>query len=99
MSSDQVLAATATEAAYLSGTSTHDGIVHSTGSLRLSWLLHTSAIGFTYQAPIVTNECITGTRSWCYGTGWSTTANYAPNRTAALQAIQDVHAILDAVAP
>jgi hypothetical protein len=98
LTEDALLSRTAAEAGY-AGTATETGIVGSTGSLRASWLLRASPVGFTFQAPIVTNECVTGSRSWCYGTGWSTSASYAPDRASALGAIDDVRAILDALAP
>lgn len=74
-------------------------VVASTGSLRRSWLLRTSAVGFTFQAPIVTDECIDHSIGWCYGTGWDTTRWFAPDRASAMRAIEDVRAILAAVAP
>ncbi len=95
----QVLAATATQAGYASGTSTYNGIVNSTGDLRKSWLLRNHAVGITLQEPTVTRECITNSYSWCYGTGWSTTARYAPNRTEALESIQELKALMDGLAP
>lgn len=62
-------------------------------------LFRTSPIGFAQQVGTVTAECIDGSASWCYGTGWDTTALFAPDRANALRAIDDVRAILDAVAP
>ena len=99
LTSDEVLSGTAIEAEYPAGTSTHDSIVASTGYLRTSWLLHDTPIGFTYQAPIVTSECVTGSKSWCYGTGWTESADYAPDKTAAMGSIGDVRAILDQLSP
>jgi hypothetical protein len=99
LTSNDVLSGTAIEAEYAAGTSTHDAIVASTDSLRASWLLHNSPIGFTYQAPIVTSECVTGSKSWCYGTGWTESADYAPDKTSAMGAIADVRAILDELSP
>lgn len=95
--SDAVLTRTAAEAELDAPTTA--AVVASTGDLRSSWLLRTSAVGVTYEAPTVAAECVTGTRAWCYGTGWDTTRLYAPTRTAALGSISDVRAILDAVAP
>jgi hypothetical protein len=99
MTSDQVIAMAATEADYLPGTATGDAIVHSTGYLRASWLLRSSPIGFTFQAPAVTSQCITQSLGWCYGTGWSTSAQYAPTRAAALQSMADLRGILDVLSP
>jgi hypothetical protein len=99
LTSNEVLAGTATEADYPPGTPTGDGIVASTDYLRASWLLHNSPIGFTFQAPIVTSECVTGSKGWCYGTGWTETADYAPDKASAMNAINDVRAILDELSP
>lgn len=96
---DELLAATAIEAGYAAGTAEHDAIVASTGDLRRAWLLHASVLGFHFQSPIVTSECVTQAKSWCYGTGWTASASFAPTKPAALQAIADVQAILDALAP
>ena len=94
-----VLGATANQAGYATGTSTYNSIVNSTGDLRKSWLERNHAVGITLQEPIVTNECITNAYGWCYGTGWTTTARYAPNRTEALESIQEIKAALDGIAP
>lgn len=99
MSTDQVVTMAATEAGYLPGTKTSDAIVASTGYLRVSWLLRSSPIGFTFQAPIVASECVSGQKSWCYGSGWSESASFAPTRAAAMQSISDLHAILDLLSP
>jgi hypothetical protein len=95
----QVLGATATQAGYATGTSTYNSIVNSSGDLRKSWLLRNHAVGVTRQEPIITNECITNSYAWCYGTGWTTSARFAPNRTAALSSIQELKAALDGLAP
>ncbi len=99
MTSDKVLEGTAAEATYLPGSANSKSIVGSTGALRTSWLLHNSPIGFTLQAPIVTNECVTGSKSWCFGSGWSETASYAPTKAAAMGSIDDIRGILDVLAP
>ncbi len=96
-SSSAVLVRAASEAELDAATTA--AVVASTGDLRRSWLLRTSAVGVTYEAPTVAAECVTGTRSWCYGSGWDTTRLYAPTRAAALGAIDDVRMILSAVAP
>jgi len=95
---DQVLADAAAEAGYAPGSSTSNEIVASTGSLRKSWLLRRSAIGFTAcESNEVVPECIQGSLSWCYGTGWDTTRLYAPNKTAAMRAITDISQVLDSL--
>jgi hypothetical protein len=95
----QVLGATANQAGFATGTATYNGIVNSTGDLRKSWLLRNHAVGITLQEPFVTSDCVTGSLSWCYGTGWTETARYAPNRTEALESIRELKAILDGFAP
>lgn len=95
----QVLGATANQAGYATGTSTYSSIINSTGDLRKSWLLRNHAVGITLQETTVTYECITNSYSWCYGTGWSTTALYAPNRTEALESVRELKAAIDGIAP
>lgn len=95
-----ILWTTATDAGYdPSVSSTGATIVASTGDLRRSWLLRNSAVGFENQARAVTSECIDQSKSWCYGTGWDTSARYAANRATAMAAIDDLYAILAALAP
>ncbi|HEY0637213.1 MAG TPA: SH3 domain-containing protein [Pseudonocardiaceae bacterium] len=95
----QVLAHTANYAGYATGTATHTAIVNSTGSLRNSWLLRNHGVGFTHVAPTVYTECISGTRYWCYGTGWLESRLYAPDKTTALRVIRELSATLDSLAP
>ena len=95
----QVLGASANQAGYATGTSTYNSIVNSTGDLRKSWLLRNHAVGITLQETTVTYECVTNSYSWCYGTGWPTTARYAPNRTEALESMRELKAIMDGLAP
>jgi hypothetical protein len=89
---------TAGLAGYPSG-STASGIVSSTGALRISWLLRVPALGFTAAEEEVVGECIEDSKSWCYGKGWDETRKFAPTREEALRAIDDVVAILSALAP
>lgn len=95
----QVLGASANQAGYATGTSTYNSIVNSSGDLRKSWLMRNHAVGITLQEPIITRECITNSYGWCYGTGWPTSAQYAPNRAEALESIQELKATLDGLAP
>jgi hypothetical protein len=76
-----------------------NSVVSSTGDLRISWLLRNSAIGVTFQVGPVTSECIDNSLSWCYGTGWTSTTLYAPDRASALGSIEDIRVLLDSVAP
>ncbi|HZH14435.1 MAG TPA: SH3 domain-containing protein [Archangium sp.] len=95
----QVLGASATQAGYATGTSTYNSIVNSSGDLRKSWLLRNHAVGITLQETTVTSECVTNSYGWCYGTGWPTTARYAPNRTEALESMRELKAAMDGLAP
>ena len=74
-------------------------IIASSGDLRKSWLLRDPTIGLTLVERNVVNECINGSKSWCYGTAWSQTNKYAPNRSAAMQSISDLTAIFEAITP
>lgn len=94
---DEVLYAAAREA--LLSDADAAAVAGSSDALRRSWLLRTSAVGFTVQETIVTSECVDRSLSWCYGTGWDATRWYAPDREHALIAMDDVRAILDLVAP
>lgn len=90
-----VLAAAAGEAGFAAGGETAQAIVESTGSLRKSWILRNSAVGFTAcERDEVVPECIEGSLSWCYGTGWDTTRWFAPNKAAAMRAIDDIERLL-----
>lgn len=79
---------------------TQDSIVASTGSLRTSWLLRVPAIGFAAVVPgEVVPECVDGSKSWCFGTGWDETKLFAATKDDATQSIEDLRRILDALAP
>lgn len=99
MTQAQLLSGAAVEAGYPAGSAESVRIVGSTAALRASWLLHVTAIGFFHQAPIVTDQCIAGSRSWCYGRGWETSAAFAPDKASAMRAISDLRAILDVLSP
>lgn len=94
---DEVLDQTA-RAAGLIGSEV-DSVVGSTGDLRISWLLRNSAIGVAFQVGPVTSECIDASLTWCYGTGWTSTTLYAPDRASALGSMEDIRVLLDSVAP
>lgn len=97
---ERVLQDVATEAGHEPLSVTSNAILHSTGYLRVSWLLRDSVIGFlVLERSEVVPECIQGSRRWCYGTGWETTARYAPTKAAALRAIGDIERGLGAIAP
>lgn len=95
-----VLEDAADEAGFAPGSATSQAIVASEGSLRASWLLRRSAIGFTVVAASeVVPECIDGNKGWCYGTRWDTTNLYAPTKVAALRSIANIRTILAGLAP
>ena len=95
---DEVLELTGTEGQLAA--SEIDAIVASDDVvLRTSWLLRNSPIGVTLQVDLVIHECVDGSYSWCYGTGWTSTALYAPDKDGAQQSIEDIRAALDTLAP
>jgi hypothetical protein len=98
-SSAQVLTDAANTAGLGPATATGQTIVSSTGRLRLSWLLRDGAVGFEAQYPVVQQECFVDGLYWCFGTGWSTSAAFAPNYGTAVQAVADLEAIFDERAP
>jgi hypothetical protein len=93
-STDQLLADTAAAAGYAAGSTTSAGIVASTGSLRISWLLRVPPIGFVKQAPTIQGECMDQSLSWCFGTGWTESKLYAPTKAGALRSIDDLWGLL-----
>lgn len=99
MTEAQLLSGAAVEAGYPVGSAENTRIVGSAGAQRASWLLHVTAIGFFHQGPIVKNECIAASHSWCYGTGWIASASYAPDKPSAMRSMRDLRAILDALSP
>jgi len=74
-------------------------VVASAGTLRKSWLLRSSPVGFTHEAVTVTDQCIDDSLGWCYGGTWYPSNIFAPDRDSAMTAIEEVRAILDALAP
>lgn len=97
LSEAQVLENTATEA--LLSASEIDAVVASTDDLRASWLLRNSPIGVMLQVELVQRECVEGSYDWCYGSGWTATALYAPDKAGALSSIADIRDIFDGLAP
>ena len=97
LTEDEVLEATAADA--LLSASETASVVASTDDLRTSWLLRNSPIGVTLQVDLVHNECVVGSYGWCYGTGWTATSLYAPDKPAAMGSIADIRAVLDGLAP
>ena len=98
-SADKLLRRTSREAGYPASGSVEQSIVGSKDHVRAAWLLRISAVGFAQQVARVTKECITGTKSWCSGTGWTSTKLYAPNKSAATAVRAKLKTMLDALAP
>lgn len=96
---EEVLAHTADYAGYPKGSAENEQVVNSTGLFRSSWMLRNHGVGFELNAPQVKAECIDDSLSWCYGTGWDTTAKYAPDKAASMGSIEDLRAILSDLAP
>lgn len=62
-------------------------------------LVRSSAVGFTHQVGTVTSQCIDGSIYWCYDDSWYPSNLFAPDRDSAMTAIEEVLAIIDALAP
>lgn len=91
---DQLLEDTAELAGYARGSQTSQRIVASKGALRLSWLLRIPAAGFVdVVTKEVVSECIQGSKSYCYGSGWDETRKFAPSKSAAMRSISDLSGI------
>jgi hypothetical protein len=95
---DDVLELTAAEA-LLDPSETAALLASGDTVLRTSWLLRNSPIGVTLQVDLVVSECVDGSYSWCFGTGWTATSLYAPDKDAAMRSIEDIRAVLDGLAP
>jgi hypothetical protein len=95
----QVLVDAAQAAGFAPGSTTSNSIASSTGRLRLSWLLRDGAVGFEAQYPVVQQECFVQGLYWCFGSGWASSAAFAPSRATSEDAIADLEAILDELAP
>ena len=92
----EILVEAADTAGYGPSSTTGKSIATSTGRLRLSWLLRDGATGFEAQYPVVQDECFDQSLSWCFGSGWDSTADFAPDRATSLRAIADLEAIFAA---
>ena len=99
LTSDAILTDAASTAGFGASTSLGQTIVASDDRLRLSWLLRNSAVGFEAQYPPVHNQCFVNAESWCFGSGFPTSAAFAPTQAGAQQAVADLVAIFEALAP
>lgn len=99
----KTISAMLTEAAVTAGfgasTSVAQAITGSGDRLRLSWLLRNGAIGFEAQYPPVHSECFVSTKPWCFGTGWPSSASFAPTQADAKQSVADLKAIFQTLSP
>ncbi|GMV17009.1 MAG: hypothetical protein AMXMBFR56_52330 [Polyangiaceae bacterium] len=99
----KTLTAMLTEAAVTAGfganTSLGKAITGSGDRLRLSWLLRNGPIGFEAQYPPVHSECFVATKPWCFGTGWPSSASFAPTQAEALKSVADLKAIFQTLSP
>jgi hypothetical protein len=98
MSVEEILEAAAVEAG-LSSAEVAAVVASTDQSLRKSWLLRSSPVGFTHEEGLVTDQCIDRRLSWCFDDGWYPSNLFAPDYDSAMAAIEDVRAIIDALAP
>lgn len=73
-------------------------VMASEGTLRTSWLLRNSTIGFAAHAPWVIAACLDGAEAECYGAGSEASRHYAADRDAALQSVNDLQTLLGTIA-
>ncbi len=74
-------------------------ITASTDRLQLSWLLRNGPIGFAAQYSPVYNQCFVNINTWCFSTGWPSSASFAPSQAEAKVAVADLKGIFQALAP
>jgi len=96
---EDLLLEAAVTAGFGSGTAQGSAIATSTDRLRLSWLLRHGAIGFEAQYAPVYNQCFVQSKSWCFGTGWPSSASFAATQADAIQAIADLKSIFQTLTP
>ncbi len=95
----EVLTKAAPTAGYGVQTALGQAIITSKDRLRLSWLLRTGPVGFAAQYSPVYNECFVSTKSWCFGSGWPSSASFAPTQAGANQAVTDLKSIFQSLTP
>ncbi len=95
----EVLAEAAPTAGYGVQTALGQAIITSNDRLRLSWLLRTGPVGFAAQYSPVYNECFVSMKSWCFGSGWPSSASFAPTQAGAKQAVTDLMSIFQSLSP
>ena len=73
-------------------------VMASTGEQRASWLLRNAAVGFTVQAPWVTQTCLDAAGAECYGSNTAASRYYAPTREDALRAVDSLQVLFGQMA-
>jgi hypothetical protein len=96
---EQVLTQAAARTGFGASTTIGQTVATSTDRLRISWLLRDGPVGFERQYPTVYSECFTQALSWCFGSGWPSSASFAPTQTAAKESVADLKAIFQSLAP
>jgi len=91
----ETLIATGVAAGFGVTTSLGQTIGNAEDRLRLSWLLRNGPIGFEAQYSPVYNQCFVNSESWCFGTGWPSSASFAPSQAAAKQAVADLKLLFE----
>jgi hypothetical protein len=96
----ELLTEAAVTAGFGSGTAIGQAITGAQDRLRLSWLLRSSPVGFEAQYPPVRDQCFKApTKAWCFGTGWPSSASFAPNQTGANESVDDLKKLFQQLAP
>jgi hypothetical protein len=96
---EEVLTGAAVAAGYGASTALAQTITTSADRLRLSWLLRSGPVGFAAQYSPVYSQCFVNADSWCFGTGWPSSASFAPSQAEAKVAVADLKAIFQTLAP
>ena len=99
LSLTEVLANAASTAGYGVQTTLGQTIITSSDRLRLSWLIRNGPVGFAAQYSPVYNQCFVSTQSWCFGSGWPSSASFAPTQAGAKQAVTDLKSIFQSLVP
>jgi hypothetical protein len=54
-------------------------------------------VSYAIEFPTIEHHCVKNSRSFCYGTGWPTSRQYAPNKAAMGRSRTQLRAILAAL--
>jgi hypothetical protein len=99
LSIEEVLTDAAVKAGFGATTQLGQTVATSSDRLETSWLLRNGPVGFERQYPTVYDECFVQALSWCFGSGWPSTASFAPTQAGAQQSVADLKAIFQTLAP